>query len=92
MKSETTTLENARLVNAVVSAAALCISGTDAKGIVLDANGVRYARVHAVLDDVCAALNVDRTLAMLAMDSAIAQGLLDVPEANVLIAVRPATL
>jgi hypothetical protein len=91
--SETKTLENARLVNAVLSAAALAIGTNDAKIVVLDAEGTRYARVNAVLDDVCAALNVPRDLVMLAMDSALEQGLLDVPLAGeVRIAVRPATL
>jgi hypothetical protein len=90
---ETHTLEEARLVNACVNAAALAITQGDPRTVVLDAEGTRYAKVESVLDDVMEAMEVSRDLARLALDSAIEQGLLDVPMVGVArIAVRPVTL
>jgi hypothetical protein len=85
---ETQTLERYRLVNAVVSAAALCLGSNVPGTVVEDVAGLRYAVTRAVVDEVSAALSVPRDEVQRALEAALGQGLLAAPQDGP-VAVRP---
>jgi hypothetical protein len=89
------TLERQRVVNALISAAALRV-GEGPHEVILS-EGERYAPAATLVTEVSAALGVTTEIVRLALESAVQQGLLVVPPGlpvseHPIIAVRPGTL
>lgn len=94
-KNENLTLERQRVVNALISAAALRV-GEGPHEVIVSA-GERYAPAATLVTEVSAALGVPVEIVRLALESAVQQGLLVVPPGlpvseQPIVAVRPGTL
>lgn len=90
------TLERQRVVNAVVSDATLTLAKPEA-ATVAEVGGETFVRVRPLVEDVVAALGVTEEIVRLALESAVQQGLLEVPPSlpvseHPITFVRPGTL
>ena len=95
-KDENLTLERQRVVNAVVSDATLTLAKPEA-ATVAEVGGETFVRVRPLVEDVVAALGVGEEIVRLALESAVQQGLLEVPVSlpvseHPITFVRPSTL
>jgi hypothetical protein len=95
-KDENLTLERQRVVNAVVSDATLTLAKPEA-ATVAEVGGETFVRVRSLVEDVVAALGVTEEIVRRALESAVQQGLLEVPPSlpvseHPITFVRPSTL
>lgn len=96
-KNENLTLERQRVVNALISAAQLRLDEVPGDFAVRMFDTVRYAQADKVSEDVVVALGVSAEIVRLALESAVQQGLLEVPVSlpvseHPITFVRPGTL
>lgn len=95
-KDENLTLDRQRVINALVSDVTLTLAKPEA-ATVATADNEHYVRVRPLVEDVIAALGVNAEIVRLALESAVQQGLLEVPPSlpvseHPITLVRPGTL
>jgi len=95
-KLMTGTLEQQRVINALLSAATLTLAKPEA-GTVAEVGDEKFVRAQPLVEDVSAALGVTEENVRMALVAAVSQGLLEVPPSlpvseHPITLVRPGTL